>query len=142
MCKRFIEDLANKIIEKIDLNTFETKKLLATIQECKNILYEREEELISKLEMVYHLEDYEIRRCYGNSANIKSSSGREFSFGYQFKCYIFYYSYPDKHRREKFSTKEELLNRLIIETQIKDSKKLYEICLEKINIIEELETNY
>jgi hypothetical protein len=37
MCKRFIEDLSSKIIEKLELNDYTSKKLRSTMEECKTL---------------------------------------------------------------------------------------------------------
>ena len=154
MCKRFVEDLANKIIEKIDLETLETKKLRQTIGKCIIIIDQRQKDLNTELEKVYLLENYRISKGHKNSITIETLSQRSYLI------HIYYnhcnkthgthdsrispnaYRFHSGNQTESFLTKEELLNHLIIKIEIKDKEKLYNICLKKINIVEELEINY
>ena len=161
MCKRFIEDLSNKIIEKLDVETLDNKELKETIKKCKTILDQREEDLITELVKVYHLENCSIKRRGANSVQIfmncyPQSRNKKITFYYDhynkthggthdWDGYVSpkaYHCYEDHGQVISFLTKEELLNHLIKVTKIKDKDKLYEICLKKINLIEDLIINY
>jgi hypothetical protein len=41
-----------------------------------------------------------------------------------------------------FSTKEELVNHIILTVDVKDKQLFYDICLRKINLIQDLIDNY
>lgn len=150
MCKRFIEDLANKIIEKTNLETLDTEKLRQTMKKCKTIIDQREVDLNTELQKVHLLENYRISKGYKNSITIEILSKRSYLIHIYYNHYnktqgIYDpnpYRFHSGNQTESFLTKEELLNYLIIKTEIKDKEKLYDICLKKINVIEELESNY
>lgn len=126
------------------------------MEQCKTILEKREKDIIAELEKVYHLENYSIEKGHKNSINIENHKN------YRRKFILYYNHYNatqqpwDRYDHENrgayrcyhasetlcFLTKEELLNHLIFIAEIKDREKFYDICLQKINLIEELEINY
>jgi hypothetical protein len=150
MCKRFIEDLSNKIIEKLELNDYTTKKLRQTIEECKTILEKREQDILTELHKVYRLENYSIEKGHKNSINIckigENFRHRKFILHCNSinnnNAHLGAYRCSGENNTINFLTKEELINHVFLTFEIKDKQTFYDMCLRKINLLQDLADNY
>ena len=140
MCNRFIESFVDKVIEKTDLENLDTKALIKVTKRCKAIIEKREKDLLAELEKIYKFDKYVIRGNSRNKVTINSSSERGFGFHYYNENINKYILLINNTLYNKFPTKEKLLDQLLLFIDLPHSKKLYDICLEKLNIMEELAT--
>lgn len=94
--------------------------------------------LLEKLDKICTIDKYVIRTIYQNSVVINSSE-RSLRIYYRNDNTNFkYYLYINNKHYDKFLTRELLLNQLFHFIDLPCSQEVYNICLEKLNIIEEL----
>lgn len=146
MCQRFIEDLANKIIEKNDFENLTTAELYKINKKAVEIINKRKRIVLDEINQSYKIGEYLI----GRSA---ASSGHITLLNYPNDKFTFYYITKDMHKPfcfrkthsdsvSSFSTKEELVNHICTTINVEDKESLYNICLSKITCIQDLVDNY
>ena len=145
MCKRFIEDLANKIIEKIDFENLTIAELQKINKKAVEIINKRRQIVVDEINKSYQVGDYLIGRSAGASGHITllNYPNDKFTFYYITKdiqepfCFRKSYNHPIS-----FSTKEELVDHICTTINVEDKESLYNICLSKITCIQDLVDNY
>ena len=146
MCKRFIEDLANKIIEKNDFENLTIAELQKINKKAVEIINKRRQIVVDEINKSYQVGDYLIGRSAGASGHITllHHPNDKFTFYYltkdMYKPFCFRKNYGDPI--SSFSTKEELVNHICLTINVEDKKTLYDICLKKITCIQDLVDTY
>ena len=140
MCNRFIEDFVDKVIEKITLENLDTNILRNYRKKCDEIIKQREEEIITELRIEYRFGNYIVKLSSLDSINILLDDDQLIvGFCYYGSGKYVVYNYK---KRFEFLTKEEGLNYMFTFIKGSDSQQFYDICLEKINLIEKLQNGY
>lgn len=148
MCKRFIEDLTNKIIEKQCLENLSLSELKEINKKCQMIIDKRKKILMDELVRAFMFENYHMTYLYkGIWIQLLPHFKEIYAFSFSpkmgnedmnFKPYTLIVN----EEKLSFLTKEELLNYFIPIIDIKEKKQFYDICLQKINLLEDLFNNY
>lgn len=144
MCKRFIEDLVNKIIEKTNLENLTITELKEINSQTHKLINERTIKIRGKMNKSYTVENYLIRRdSYVTwSIYLMPLCQIQFSFGKSpdksNSKFLFYHEKTSL----SFLTKEELVNHICLTINVEDKQTLYDICLKKISLLQDYIDNY
>lgn len=146
MCQRFIEDLANKIIEKTNLENLSITELKEINSQSQKLINERTTNIRDEMDKSYTVENYLILRdsYLTLSITLMPSCQKQFSFGYSpspDKCNQKFFFFHKKTSLS-FLTKEELVNHICLTINVEDKQTLYDICLKKITLLQDYIDNY